>query len=161
VKKYCQDGATCSHVGLHMSRFFSNFVFALVLWGGSGDGFSAPVDCDSLSLHLTIKMHNFSIRMSLGAGSWITCSVTLLLQCGCLDGWGPPLSELSSFATKATASLCLFVSSFLRLFTSSCVCVVCVFGWLFLGEFLHELSKCRKAQAQGTSHCMHAFAAMQ
>jgi hypothetical protein len=36
---------------------------------------------DSSSLHLTIKTHKVTMRMSMGAGSWITCSVTLLLQC--------------------------------------------------------------------------------
>ena len=75
--------------------------------------------------------------------------------------WGPPLSEWSSFGAEAKAFLSFFVSSSLRLLTSSCVCVVWVFGCLFLGDLLHELSEQLEAQAQGTLHCMHAFAAMQ
>jgi hypothetical protein len=33
------------------------------------------------SLHLPIKAHKLTMRMSMGAGSWISCAVTLLLQC--------------------------------------------------------------------------------
>jgi hypothetical protein len=54
-----------------------------------------------------------------------------------------------------------FVPESFSLFTSSCVCVVSVLGCLFVGELLHELSKRQAAQAEGTSHCMYAFAAMQ
>ena len=36
---------------------------------------------DSSSLHLTFKNHKVTMRMFTGAGSWITCSATLLLQC--------------------------------------------------------------------------------
>ena len=53
---------------------------------------------DSSSLHLTIKIHKVTMRMSMGAGSWITCSAyvaAVLMLCE-----GLPLSEWSSLGTK-------------------------------------------------------------
>jgi hypothetical protein len=68
-------------------------------------------------------------------------------------------------------SVCVCVSVCMRVCVCVCVCVsvcvcvrVCVawvFGWLSLREFLHEPGKSPEAQAPGTSHCMHAFAAME